>query len=389
MRTLLVLVLSVLFFSVAQAQQGDLIDRTFSGTSKETNPQEARRDIQEQAAQKVSEEIVKELIGQDRFNRHRSLIQSKVVKNSARYIPYSKPSALSQDGAEFKMSVEMKVSLRDLKQLLQENALLNENDAIPVVLPTIAWIDRVEGRSYRWWIPGDRNAQTFLVKNGRLLESALRDSFQKNNFYVIRPIEAGLGANVPADFQSEKISSENGGFFAQYFNAPVMIDGQVLLSKADSGRGYKIEIRMTAVQVSNGRAIADVSRRYETPAGNYESAVDKRLREVVETASNDLASQVLEASQRGSLGTSVLRVTVAGRSSIPQMEALKEKIRSQLTQVKGIRERLVSAESVSFEVDTALPPDELASKIETLEVNGKRLAKVSEQKNEIVFKWAQ
>ena len=387
MRALVVLIMGLLVFSIAPAQQGELIDRTFSGSSKETNPQEARRDIQEQASQKISEDIVKELIGDERYNRNRSLINSKIFKNSARYIPYSKPSALAQDEAEFKMSVEMKLSLRDLKQMLQENALLNENDAIPVVLPTIAWVDRVQGRSYRWWIPGDRNAQAFLMKNGRLLENALRDSFQKNNFYVMRPIEAGLGASVPSDFHSEKISSEDNAFFAQYFNAPVMIDGQVLINRADSGSGFKIEISMKAIQVSNGRAIADVSRRYETQGGSYESAIDKRLREVVDTASSDLASQVLEASQRGSLGTSILRLTISGRSSIPQMEALKDKIRSQLTQVKGIRERLVSSESVSFEVDTALPPAELAAKIETLDINGKRLSKVSEQKDEIVFKW--
>lgn len=371
------------------AQQGELLDRTFSGTSKSTNPQEARRDIQEEAAGKISEDVIKELIGEERYNRHRNLIQSKVVRNSARYIPYSKPSALTQEGTEYKMSVEMKLSLRDLKQLLQEHALLNENDAIPVVLPTIAWVDRVQGKSYRWWVPGDRNAQAFLLKNGRLLESALRESFQKNNFYLMRPIEAGLGASVPGDFQSERISTEDSSFFAAYFNAPVLIDGLVLLAKADSGKGYKIEIKMTALQVSNGRPIADVSRRYETAAGSYESVIDKRLREVVDTASNDLASQVFEAFQKGSLGTSILRLTVTGRSGLPQIEALKERIRSQLTQVKGIRERLVGAEQVSFELDTALPPAELASKIETLDVNGRRLSKVSENKDEIVFKWAQ
>ncbi len=43
------------------------------------------------------------------------------------------------------MSVAMKVSLRDLKQLLQDNTLLNENEAIPVVLPGISWTDRVQG----------------------------------------------------------------------------------------------------------------------------------------------------------------------------------------------------------------------------------------------------
>lgn len=392
MRFALMVAAMLMFFvsGPVKAQQSDLVDRTFSGVSKEKTPQGARRDIQDQASLKVSEDIIKELIGEERFLKNKSLITSKVIKNSARYIPFVKPSAITQEAEEFKMSVALKVSLRDLKQMLQENSLLNENDAIPVVLPVISWVDRVQGRSYRWWLPIDKIQQGFLVKEGRLLEESLRNSFQKNNFYVIKPIESGLGSSVPADFQNEKIAGgEDAQFFAQYFNAPVLIDGQVLLNKGERGNNYRIEIRLTATQVSNGRAIADVSRRFDTESGSLESAVDKKLREVVETTANDLASQVLEAWQRGSLGTSVIRLTVHGRNALPMMEGLKEKIRSQITQVKNIRERLVSSESVSFEVDTSIPAPELLTKLEALDIEGKKLSKVSEQSDEIVLKWAQ
>ncbi|WP_374030174.1 hypothetical protein [Bdellovibrio bacteriovorus] len=392
MRFHMVVAAAVTFFlgSPLYAQQADLIDRTYSGSSKEATPQGAKKEIQDQASQKVSEEIIKELIGEERFMKNKSLIQNKVIKNSARYIPFSKPSAMTQEGEEYKMSVAMKVSLRDLKQMLQDNTLLNENDAIPVVLPVISWVDRVQGRSYRWWLPLEKNPQGFLVKEGRLLEEALRDSFQKNNFYALRPIESNLGLSVPADFQNERVASgEDAQFFAQFFNAPVLIDGQVLLTKTDKGNAYRIEIRMTALQVSNGRAIADVSRRYETEGGTLENAVDKKLREVAEATANDLASQVLEAWQRGSLGTSVIRLTIKGRNTLPMMEGLKDKIRSQITQVKNIRERLVSSESVSFEVDTSVPAPELLAKLESLDVDGKKLSKVSEGRDEIVLKWAQ
>lgn len=391
MRLALMMAAALIFVTgqPSQAQQTDLVDRTFSGVSKETTPQGARRDIQDQASQKVSEEIIKELIGEERFLRNKSLIQSKVIKNSARYIPFLKPSALAQEGEEYKMSVAMKVSLRDLKQLLQDNSLLNENEAIPVVLPAVSWNDQVQGRSYRWWLPQDKS-QGFLVKEARLLEESLRNAFQKNNFYVVKPIEAGLGNSVPADFQNEKIASgEDAQFFAQYFNAPVLIDGQVTINKSESANTYRIEIRMTAMQVSNGRAIADVSRKYETESGALENAVDKKLREVSEAAAGDLASQVLEAWQRGSVGTSVIRLTVRGRNILPAMEGLKDKIRSQITQVKNIRERLVSSDSVSFELDTAASVPELLTKLETLDIDGKKLSRVSESREEIVLKWAQ
>ncbi|WP_413561511.1 hypothetical protein [Bdellovibrio sp. HCB209] len=377
----------LLFFSTSVfAQQADLLERNFAGASKQTTPQAAKADIQNQAAQKISEEVIRDLIGEERYTKNKSLIANKVIKLSARYIPFVKPSAITQEGEEFKMNVAMKVSLSDLKQLLQINSLLNENDTIPVVLPVVSMVDRVEGRSYRWWQQSSDKNQSFLVKQSRTLEDALRSSFQKNNFFVVKPVEAGLGANVPTSFQNERVAGDDAQFFAQYFNAPVMIDGQVLMNKAD--KGYRIEVRMTAIQVSNARPIADVSRRYDVE-GSFEGAVDKKLREVSEAVANDLASQVFEAWQRGSVGTSVIRVTITGKHTLPSMEALKERIRSQLTQVKNIRERLVSSDSVSFEVDTAASSTELATKLEALDVNGKKLVKVSEDREEIVLKLAQ
>lgn len=390
MRFALTVTAALIFFlnSPVKAQTEELIDRTFSGVSKEATPQAAKREIQDQASQKVSEEIIKELIGEERFAKNKSLIQSRVIKNSQRYIPFAKTSQITQEGAEYKMAVSVKVSLRDLKQLLQDSALLNENDAIPVVLPVISWSDRVEGRSYRWWLPADKSQQlAFLVKEGRLLEDAMRGAFQKNNFFLIKPIEAGLSSSVPTDFHSEKIAGEDAQFFAQFFNAPLLVDGQVVINKGEKANNYRIEIRMTAIQVSNGRAIADVSRRFDTEPGSLEGAVDRKLREVVESASNDLSSQVLEAWQRGSLNTSVIRLTIKGRSTLPMMEGLKEKIRSQITQVKSVRERLVSSESVSFELDASIPANELWQKLEVLDVNGKKLSKVSEAQEELVLKW--
>lgn len=390
MRLVSVLTAALMIFTTgtALAQQTELIERTYSGVSKETNPQVAKRLLQDEAAQKVSEEVIKELIGNERFLKNKSLIQTRIIRNSARFIPFSKPSALEQQGEEFRMSVAMKLSLKDLKQMLQDNSLLNENDAIPVVLPMISWQDRVEGRSYRWWLPADKSAQSFLIKEGRLLEESLRGAFQKNSFYLVKPMEAGLAAHVPSDFHSEKITGESGQFFAQYFNAPVIIDGQVLLSKGDNNN-YRIELRLTAVQVSNERAIADVSRRFETASGAFEGVVDKKLREVLDGAANDLATQVFDAWQRGSVGTSVIRLTITGRHTLPMMEEVKEKIRSQVTQVRNIRERFVSADGVSFEVDTTASSSELLIKLEALDIAGRRLARESEGTNEIVLKLVQ
>src|SRR5437868_11053897 len=75
-------------------QSADLIERSFTGTSGEKIPQAAKRDIQDQASKKVSEELIKELIGEERYTKNKTLIQNKVEKLSNRYIPFAKPSEL-------------------------------------------------------------------------------------------------------------------------------------------------------------------------------------------------------------------------------------------------------------------------------------------------------
>jgi hypothetical protein len=379
----LMLILSLSAF----AQQAELLDRVYSGSSKETNPQLVKKEIQDQAFQKVSEDVIKELIGEDRFAKNKTLINNKIIKNSGRYIPFVKPSEVTQEGDESKMSVTLKVSLKDLKQLLQNNSLLTANDTLPIVLPMIAWQDRVQGRTYRWWQSFGKESQGFLTAEAKVFEESLRESFQKNNFFLVRPVESNLGAQVPVDFQTEKVGGEDSQFFAKLFNSPVLIDGQVVLSKADKGDGYRVEVKMTAIQVSNGRAIADVSRRFDTPAGSFEAVIDKKIKEISDAAANDLSVQVLDAWQRGSIGSNILRITIQGRSNLMDVETLKETVRSQITQVKNIRERLVASDSISFEVDATVSPEELATKLEGLQLTNKKLGKVSANNEEVVMKW--
>lgn len=380
-----ILGLMLLSASLGQAQ-GDLIDRSYTGSSKQENPQVARKEIQDKGAQAVSEELIQELIGEARYTKNKSAIQKKIISNSARYIPFVKPSSLNKENDEYKMSVAMKISLRDLRQLLQEMALLNENEAIPVVLPVISWVDRVEGRSYRWWQPLDKSTPPFLMKQSRALEDSLRNAFQKNDFYILKPVEAGLAAGIPRQFQNDRITGEDAQFFAQYFNAPILLEGQMTLHK-ERGNRYRIEMKMTALQVSNGRAIADVARRFETDAGSFEGVVDRKLREVLEGAASDLAVQIREVWQRGSLGTSMVRVTIQGRHTLPVIESLKEKFRS-ITQIKNVRERIVSAESVTFEVDTSIPADELLPYLQKIDIGGQKLVKSSAKSEELVLSWA-
>jgi hypothetical protein len=187
----------LVFAGGAWAQSADVVERTYSGTSDNVNPQGAKREIQDKGAQKISEDLIKELIGEDRYVKNKSLIQSKVLRFSNRYIPVVKPGELQPSGQGFAMTMTARVSVKELKALLQKNSLLSENDNAPLVLPLISFIDKMDGKTFRWWKPEEGVAdkrRAFLVSQDRHFETALRAAFEKNNFYLIKAL--GLSPQV-------------------------------------------------------------------------------------------------------------------------------------------------------------------------------------------------
>lgn len=374
----------LLLSSGARAQSAELVDRAFTGTSTETDPAAAKREILTKGSQKVSEDLIKELIGEDRFVKNKTLIQNKVMKFSNRYIPVSKPGELLPAGTGFTLTANVKVSLKELKALLQKNSLLSENETAPLVLPVISFVDRISTRDFRWWKPEDLSKKSFLISQSRQFENALRSAFQKNNFYLIKSMT--LAPQVPRSVQNERLTLDDMQLLGQYFSAPLVLEGQVQYSTSpEASNRYRVEVKMLVLQVSNGRPVADVSRRFETEAGVFEVETDRRLREVLDSTAQDLATQVNEAWQKGALGTTILRLTFRGKIPFNQKEAFKDKVRSQVHDIRNIRERLITSDTIAYEVDTSLTARDFSAKLNGVEIDGRKWAAVSQNEAEVVL----
>ena len=144
-RIFLSLILIALGFQ-ALAQR-TLVERTFEGQSTQTNPVAARNEMISQATTKVSEDMINEIIGEAKFNRNKSLIENKIMKNWAQFIPFSKPGELKEiQPAGFSMTSLLKVNVDDLQALLLANGLFYESDGTPIALPVIRWVDKENGK---------------------------------------------------------------------------------------------------------------------------------------------------------------------------------------------------------------------------------------------------
>lgn len=364
--------IAILLLSLGLHAQ-EFVEKTFQGTSNLTNLVEARREIQDQAAQKSTEELVKELIGEDKFNRQKALIQAKILKNPARFIPFTKPGELKQEQAGFSMTVQLKLSPASLRQALQQLGVLNENEGQPVLLPMITFTDKVNMKSERWWTPAEKEKPGSVRTWARETEDAVQTAFMRSGFHMIRPQAAHLGTGLPKAFQVEHPTRDDQAFLGDWTGASLLLAGEISVQRSpESSQNYRVEIKLGVEQMSNARSIADVSRVMDTDNGNFDQVVEKKIRESVDSIAADLANQVLEAWQKGAIGSNQLRLSVRGHWTVPQIESLKEKLKAGSPQIRQIRERLFSKDAVLFEVESPSTPSEIAQKLNGFEWEGRR-----------------
>ncbi len=365
-----------------------VVERVVEAQTSEKNSLAAKRTLVELATQSASEGLIKEIIGDAKFARSKTLIYSKIIKNAAKYIPYSKSGELSGSAdAGYKMTTSFKVNLDDLQAMLLEQGLFYESDGPPAVVPMVRFQDKVNGRKYAWWSEDLASERAFLVKQNNLFEDILKTAFAKNYFYLTRATRFNWGSFLTSDLRAFQLKVEDLQILGQAATAQMVIDGEVSLQKQkDRGTAYQIVVKLVALQVLNGRMLGEVTRSFDTGNGPFESMIERKSKEAFEVAAQDLSAQVLDAWQKGSLGSSLYKLTVRGGLGLLQQEQLKEFVRSKLREVKTIRERLISSESITYEVDTTLNPQDLSRKLPEIELQELKLVLESASESETIYR---
>lgn len=380
----LIAALALLVLVRAGAQGQELVDRNFTGISKMKTPNEARRDIQDQAARQVTEEIARDLLGAEKFQKSQSVIMGKVLKSWTRYIPLMKQGNLASGTDGFTATLTMKVNPEIFRQVLQEQGLLNETAVVPLVLPLFAVIDEVSGKSDRWWIDVDGREAAAQRTMGRQLEEVLRPALRKQGFHLIRPLDSRAGTGLPPALRIERPALDELPAFSEWFGAPLVMTGQLEISRlADSRDRYRLDLRLSVYQSGLSRELVDIVRHAETEAGRPEFVVPKRWTALVNDVAEDLASQLEESSRRGQVGSRQIKLSLGGRLKLPEVEKFKEKLRLSRAGVRQIHERLVSAQNVAFEIDVPLAAKDFAQRLEGFEFEGKRWAAEVVSENEV------
>ncbi len=374
---------------LGHAEENALFDTTVEVTSTETNANLARKDLVDKANFKVSEDLIKQIIGDSKYQRNKNLIRQKVIQNSGRYIVLTKTSdvvpitPVEKGGPAFKMNAQIKINQQNLEKILLDQGLFYESDGTPIVIPFIRWRDQLTSQTYAWWI---KNENTLVSRYQNIIETSLRAQFQKNGFYLIKPFELKYIEMIPEDLRSESLRTEDLQGLAQKWNAQVFLTGTFFISKHPTKSDiYNIEVSLKAQQTGNARLIADLYRQFETEMGPQEKVVEKKIHELSDGVSQEISAQVLEAWQKGTLGSNVYYLTLRGSVPLPVQEALKAAVKSKFKDIRQICERKLSSQEIKYEIDSSVSPIEISKKISSFEGAGFQFVLGNATDREIIF----
>ena len=374
----------------AQAQNAELIDFSVEATADGTFAVPPRDQLQRDAVQKTAEKLIREMVGDAKYDRNRVGIQNRVIRQAERFIPLVRLAEPTKTEKGYKGLVSLKVSVKDLKEVLTKEGFLYLTESLPTVLPLIEVVDRARGGSYRWWVGEAAGGVDAQVKqlHGRLIEEMRREMGTKG-FYLMDPASGRFRDLLPLPYRTEGHRSEDVTALGEFFRASIVLRGRMVLDRdSGGGRGSQMRLELTGIQTENGRAVAELIRNFESKTGGFDYSLQQNMTGVTQEVAKELAGQFQEIWQRGTLGSSIIRVVLLGDVSFQDIESFKREVQK-IPSLKRVMERRISWEGVVFEADVNGPLDVLAKRLSAVPLPQGKIELRSQSTSEIVLKKVQ
>jgi hypothetical protein len=354
---------STLFF-IPSLPASETIELTLDAAVPSQRRSSAEKELYAEAIKKATYEKVQELLGAEKLQRYRAVVDRKIIRESGKFVSYMKGGKITYDGSYYRMPVTLRISMGGLQTLLSEAGLTYQKEGAPRALPLISIVDRVHGQSYRWWNTVGETDNSFLRRQTQNLHKSLQNALWSSAFYLLRPVDAGLGAIMPAAYHQESFRSVDYKTLGDLYDVQILLLGEfMLLPSKNLADGVRVTSRISAVHSSTGRIVGEVVRNIETESGEFQEVVSNKLTSAFEGMSEDLAIQVLQTWQRGVLGANLLKVAVRGKMPPQKVEFFKRELARRISAVKTVRERLFEKDQVTFEVDSSQKLSELAASL--------------------------
>jgi len=347
------LTISVGFPALRAAADDNIVQMNSEGTSSSDVPATARAESLKEAIDKGCLQVISNLIGDTRMEKYQPIVKSKILGQVGKFVEYYKASEPEKKGTDTVTSVNMKISISSLKDLLTQEGLLNESQGPATILPVIKISEsRENGRSYCWWAEEASTQNSFLREQEKALLHHIDGLFRPKNFYLIDPVSSHYVQWMPQPYRNENPAVDDLLWMGDFFKAQMIISGEIVLSPGATPESLQVNFKLTAYQSNNGRVVAEVTRAFEAPTNNdWDLAAGQVLRKGFADVGKDLAGQVMDEWNSGTLGATLLKIGLEGSYGYQDLENFKKQVVAKIGDVKKIRERLMEHGDTVFEVD--------------------------------------
>lgn len=345
----------LLFFSAVTWAQ-EVMDLNLHETMPVGEATDPKNQLTKQAVEKVSLESIESFIGKERLAANRKKIEEKIIANSSKYLLSMRTGQVQKEKGNFALDVQLKISLKNLRSLLLAEGLLYQMDGTPTLLPAVRISDQVALQTYAWW--DAKNSSSSFAKGAfDIFIADLAGKIKSTNFQLRTPWKDKKALNAKV---SDKLTSIEALQLAEASKSAILMRGEITFTPKEVTGSYVITVNLTATQTSNGRVMADVQRKYETQPGSYRNVIVPKFKEVSPKIAADLVVQLDDAWKKGQFGTQLVKLAVRSDLTPKQLEAFKKTLLLQVRDIKGIRERLLSAGRTVYDIDSSTPAQQLA-----------------------------
>ncbi|MES2768333.1 MAG: hypothetical protein V4596_04240 [Bdellovibrionota bacterium] len=356
--------------STAHAQYTDFADIKEEMTIQAESASAAREKAIQESLEKVVARFTVDLVGEKKYEASKNILNAQTAKEAGKFAPVIKADILEQNGNKFKVSVDMKVSPQNLRQMLEKTGILTSQFDSGVVLPFVTYVDQVRAKTYKWWVSEPLNDDTLRNVN-KYFNTELRKSLKSLNFYVLDPIDWNFRNSLPMQFQKDYFKKEDYQSMESYFKFPLAIKGQVDIAPSQRvSTSYKIQVKLEAILTSQGKVVAESSRQLETESGDLSSILQKNAPKIFSEVSNDLKDQLEGALRKGILESSMIQIAVRGDMSFKNLENFKSTLLKSIGSIRYLSERSIESDKRIFDVDYAGSILDLTKRIQALKFQG-------------------
>lgn len=317
----------------------------------EADERSARRKAIDEATDAVTEDTVRQEVGQDRYRENKDKIDREIKPAKNRFIPFFKILSSRKEGEGYRFSIEVKVSRSDLRTVLQQKGLFATVEKTGIVLPFIELNNQLNGESFRWWSPFFSTSKE-LESSSLVFEEELFKGFIGHGLFLLRPQNFRFDNFLPSHFKKSYLDTSEMTQLTQFKRGQLLVDGRVdFFASPVREKAFRIRVQLSCKQASNGKSVAEVVKTFDTGSAQSLSQLQNDIRRLAFESGDDLASQVYDLWQRGALESQSVQLVVKGKLTHHQSQQFKKHLAEKIGARDGVSERLFEPNQITYEMD--------------------------------------